>query len=170
MLKLADDIGVNTVLKYQKNGILDIDFDVFNENFWNDERPLFVKEEKKVLDIMYTLLYLSSLTKETAALSASMTYSQQAPKLNEPLLKVMCHGPDYTAYSCSNESNECDISKDESNLKGTIFTYIQHSQCESFKKSDHWTYTHGVDDICDDINFDNDEDIEVHKKVLFIYL
>ena len=35
MLKLADDIGVNTVLKYQENEILDIDFDVFNENFWN---------------------------------------------------------------------------------------------------------------------------------------
>ena len=45
MIKLAEDIGINTLLEYDNNGMVNIDFDVLNENFWNDETPVFVKEE-----------------------------------------------------------------------------------------------------------------------------
>ena len=53
----------------------------------------------------------------------------------------MCHGPDFDSYAWLNEINECDMSKDESKFKHS-FPKIRHNQCERFKNSDHWTYTH----------------------------
>ena len=82
MLKLAEDIGVNTNLEYDDNGMMKIDFEVLNENFWNDERPAFVKEQKKILDVMFTLLSLSSPSRESAELFATSMYSQEDSKLN----------------------------------------------------------------------------------------
>ena len=52
MIKLADDIGFTTDLDYDESGFLKVDFPVFKEFFWNNQRPCFVKEEKKVLEII----------------------------------------------------------------------------------------------------------------------
>ena len=93
LIKLADDIGINTVLEYDDEGFLQIDISVFNEHFWNDERPCFVKEEKKVLDILYALLLVSSSKHEEEIAVSSKTYSQKVQGINEPILKLMCSGP-----------------------------------------------------------------------------
>ena len=131
MLELAEGIGVNTNLEYDDSGMMKIDFEVLNEIFWNDERPAFVKEQKKIF--MFTLLSLSSPSRESAELFATSMYLQEDSKLNEPVLKVMCHGPDFDSYAWPNEINEYDISKDESKFKHS-FPKIKHNQCESFKK------------------------------------
>ena len=64
MIKLAEDIGFTTRLEYDEEDILQVDFSVFNEKFWNEERPSFVKEEKKVLDTIFALLTSSSTKQE----------------------------------------------------------------------------------------------------------
>ena len=48
MWKLAEDIGINTILEYDDNGLLSIDFDVLNSSFWNNERPIFFIQEKYI--------------------------------------------------------------------------------------------------------------------------
>ena len=64
MIKLAEDIGYTTKLEYDKDGFLIVDMSVFDERFWNDERPSFVQEEKKVwtLFMLYSFPHWSSRT------------------------------------------------------------------------------------------------------------
>ena len=76
MIKLADDIGLTTSLEYDEDGFLRVDLSVFNEHFWDNQRPSFVKEEKKVLDIVYALLISSSTKQENDVLLATKHYSQ----------------------------------------------------------------------------------------------
>ena len=149
MWKLAEDIGINTILEYDDNGLLSIDFDVLNSSFWNNERPIFFIQEKKVLDVIFALLKVSLPLKENAIKYASTKYSQQTSKLNDPLLKIMCHGPDFDDYV---SLTVCDVKKDELRAKQTVFTSVKHTQCSSFKRSDHWTYTNGENNFCEDID------------------
>jgi hypothetical protein len=46
--ELAEKIGFNTVLEYDDDGLLKVDFSVFQEKFWKNQRPCFVSEENKV--------------------------------------------------------------------------------------------------------------------------
>ena len=66
---------------------------VFDETYWDDERPCFVKEEKKVLDVVYALLLVSSQKHDVELALATKTYSQKLQGLNEPIQKIMCRGP-----------------------------------------------------------------------------
>ena len=72
MWKLAEDIGINTILEYDDNGLLSIDFDVLNSSFWNNERPIFFIQEKKVLDVIFALLKVSLPLKENAIKQAEL--------------------------------------------------------------------------------------------------
>ena len=142
LLKLAEDIGFNTVLEYDEEDMLKINLSVLKEEFWMHKRPCFVKEEKKVLDVVHALL-LSATKKRDAEISlAAQIYSQKMVGLNEPILKVMCHGPDYGTKEHAVDDIPCDITKDEEKLKNTGFTSVEHMDCKAFKKTDHWEYKH----------------------------
>ena len=93
MIKLAEDIGINSVLNYDEQGFLPVDISVFEEKFWNEERPCFVKEEKKVLDTLYALLIVSSDKMKMEILIASKIYAQKEQGINDPILKTLCKGP-----------------------------------------------------------------------------
>ena len=145
LLELAKDIGFNTVLDYDDEGYLKLDFSVFKEEYWKHERPCFVWEEKKVLDIIHALLISSSKKQMDEVSLATRIYSQSMPGLNEPILKIMCHGPDLELKrNCYNNEVDCDITKDEENVKFTGFTSVKHDNCTSFKREDHWKYVHGI--------------------------
>ena len=140
MLKLAEDIDFNTALEYDEEEILKVNLSVLTEEYWKHKRPCFVKQEKKVLDTVHALL-LSSLKKRNAEISlAALKYSQTNPGLNDPILKVMCHGPDYGVNEYS--ANNCDITKDEENIKHKDLTSVEHLNCKSFRKRDHWQHKH----------------------------
>ena len=53
MIKLANDIGITTELDYDEDGFLNVDMSVFDEFYWKDERPCFVKEESTVYSICF---------------------------------------------------------------------------------------------------------------------
>ena len=154
MWKLAEDIGINTIIEYDDSGHMKVNFDVLNHSFWDEERPIFFMEEKKILDVIYALLTLSLLSSEDVISEASLVYMQKASKLNDPVLKVMCHGPDFDKYVEVREvnKNRCDLSKDEAKVKHSFVPSIKHNLCQSFKSSDHWTFVHGEDDYCEDID------------------
>ena len=62
-------------------------------------RPSFVKQEKKVFDMIHALL-ICTLKKGDAEISqAALTYLQTYQGLNDPILKVICCGPDYGNHS-----------------------------------------------------------------------
>ena len=140
MLKLAEDINFNTALVYDEEGMLKVDISVLTEESWIHKRPSFVKEEKKVLDMIHGLL-ICALKKRDAEISlAALTYSQTCQGLNDPVLKVMCCGPDYGEKEYS--VDDCDISKDEKKIKHTNLTSVEHIDCKSFKQQNHWEYKH----------------------------
>ena len=93
MIKLAEDIGINSVLNYDEHGFLQVDISVFEEKFWNEERPCFVKEEKKVLDTLYALLIVSSDKMKMEISIASKIYAQKEQGINDPIFKTLCKGP-----------------------------------------------------------------------------
>ena len=62
--KLAEEIGFNTPLEYNEDGYLNVDYSVFEEKYWNEQRPAFVKAEKKVLDVIHGLLISSTKKQE----------------------------------------------------------------------------------------------------------
>ena len=79
---------------------------VFDEFYWKDERPCFVKEEKKVLYTVYALLVSSSTKQDEESLLATKAYSQTNPGINYPILKVMNYGPDLKYYGYAKKENK----------------------------------------------------------------
>lgn len=145
LLKLAEDIGFNTELQYDGE-FLNIDYSVLKEDFWMDKRPCFVKEEKKVLDIIHGLLLSAAIKREADIAHAVLSYSQTNCGLNDPILKLMCHGPDYGVHEDEGNKMSCDIKQDEENLQYNGLTFVEHSDCKTFKKRDHWEYKHHEDE------------------------
>ena len=144
LFKLAVDIGFDTEIDYTDEGILKVDFSVFNEQFWKYERPCYVREEKKVLDVVHALLISSSKKQEEELAVAKKVYSKDSCVLNEPILKLMCFGPDLYTDSFANKNDACDITKDEKKFKLTN-SNVQHENCSSFIREDHWKYSHMKD-------------------------
>ena len=76
MLKLAEDINFNTALVYDEEEMLKVNISVLTEESWRHKTPSFVKEEKKVLDMIHGLL-ICALRKRDAEISlAALAYSQ----------------------------------------------------------------------------------------------
>ena len=64
-------------------------------------------------NVIHALLIDSGDKKEEEREFASKTYSQTFSGINEPTLKVMCHGPDIDLEPFIVEDKECDINFDE---------------------------------------------------------
>ena len=75
MLKLAEDIGFNTKLEYEGD-FLKLNYSLLTEELWKEKRPCFVKEEKKVLDVIHALLLSAETKRESEIAQAAITYSQ----------------------------------------------------------------------------------------------
>ena len=138
--KLAEEIGFNTPLEYDDDGFLKIDYSVFEETYWNTQRPAFVTQEKKVLDIIHGLLISSSQKQGEEVAEAQKLYSQNLPGLNNPSLKSMCHGPD-AKFEFVDKNTDCDILSDE-NKVNILYTNVEHPTCSDFKDENHWKYQH----------------------------
>ena len=74
---------------------MNVDISVFREELWKSERPCYVKEEKKVLDVIYGLLISSYDEQDEQVALATEVYSQKFQGINAPILKTMCFGPDF---------------------------------------------------------------------------
>ena len=74
-MKLAEDIGFNTNLDYNHKGVLKTDFSLLTEKLWRHKTPCFVKEEKKILDVIRALLLSASDKHKTDVKLAEETYS-----------------------------------------------------------------------------------------------
>ena len=142
LMKLAEDIGFNTNLDYDHKGVLKINFSLLTEEIWRHQTPCFVKEEKKILDVIHALLLSASNKHNNEVKFAEESYSQSHDGINDPVLKTMCHGPDYGVKEYSTENPTCDITKDEKNIENTGLYRIQHKNCSAFNSQDHWEYKH----------------------------
>ena len=59
--ELCEEIGITTKLEYNEEGFLDLNYDIFCPQLWENETPLFILEENKVLDILLGLILSASL-------------------------------------------------------------------------------------------------------------
>ena len=123
LLKLAADIGFNTKLEYDGE-FLKIDYSVLTEEHWMEKRPIFVKEEKKVLDVIHAVLLSAAAKREAEIAHAVQSYTQTNRGLNGPVLKLMCHGPDYGVNGDFGDNTSCDIRKDEENFKFKALPFV----------------------------------------------
>jgi hypothetical protein len=136
--KLAEEIGFNTDLSYDDQGYLKVDYFVLQETFWNVERPCFVMEENKILNVIHALLISSSKNQEEEFEVAKKVYSQSLPGLNNPVLKSMCFGPDVKFQT----KDSCELEIDESKVK-ILNLNVEHETCSELNKEKHWQYHHG---------------------------
>ena len=158
MIKLAEDIGFTTDLEYGEDGFLNVDISVFTEEFWDLERPCYVKEGKKVLDVIYALLISSSVEQDEQISLATEVYSQKLQGLNEPILKTMCFGPDLEVQGYPSEGSFCDITKDEP--RPAEFRGVEHKICSFFKRKHHWKFVHR------ELDDDQPNECTIYEKLL----
>ena len=140
MITLANDIGITTELEYDEDGFLNVDMSVFDELYWKDEKPCFVKQENKVLDTLYALLVSSSTKQDEERLLAMKAYSQTNPGINDPVLKVMNCGPDLKYYGYAKKEGVCDLTSDEK--KSRKMRIVEHKECSYFEMRNYWTFVH----------------------------
>ena len=92
-------------------------------------------------------MLLSAASKREAEYAAvAHSYLQTNHGQNNPVLKTMCHGPDYGVEDDFNDNLTCDMDKDTKNFEYTGLTFVKHSDCKTFKKQDHWKYKHHIDE------------------------
>ena len=129
---LCEEIGFTTNLIYNKKGYLDLNYDLFCNQLWDYETPLFALEQKKVLDIILALLIAASRVHESKRDSIEKMYAQNVPGLNKPVLALMLHGPGIHGFSNPTSEN-CDT-----NLR----SYNEHKKCKNYTQEDYWKFKH----------------------------
>ena len=137
--KLAEEIGFDTKLEYDEEGFLKVDYSVLDEKTYDQKRPSFIVEEKKILDIIHALLICSHKKQCEEMDEANQMFSQSLPGLNDPILKTMCFGP-FPEFDQNNENIECNLAEDEK--KVFMDNNVKHSHCLYFKNDMHWRFKH----------------------------
>ena len=137
--ELCEEVGFTTHLEYNMDGYVDLNYDIFCRQLWDNDTPLFVLEEKKVLDIFLTLLLAASELYATERDKISDKYAQNEPGLNKPVLSIMHHGPGIQGGT-NKKSEHCDTERDDS--LSSYQTYISHKKCKNYTDEDHWMYKH----------------------------
>ena len=136
--ELCTDVGITTKLEYNEEGFLDLNYDLFCKQLWDNETPLFILEENKVLDTLLCLVLSASEKYSTFRSDIALQYSQAIPGLNPPVLSVMMHGPDLQKFSTSGQA--CEMLRDERNCY--LKEIVSHKQCKSMKNEFHWMFKH----------------------------
>ena len=142
IVKLCNDVGFTTKLEYNSDGFLDLNYDLFCEELWYFETPLFRLEEKKVFDIILGLLMTASETFSVQRQKITVKYCQSEVGLNKPVLAVMQHGPDMRKVIEGKQ--KCDLKRDE-NISRWDW-HVTHAKCKNFNGEDYWMYKHHVED------------------------
>ena len=62
VVELCEEVGLTNKLEYSSDGYLDLNYDLFCEELWDFETPLYSLEFKKVLDVILGLLLSASET------------------------------------------------------------------------------------------------------------
>ena len=140
--ELAEKLNFNTPLQYDEEGYLQVDFSVFQEKFWRNSRPCFIKEENKVLNAIHALLLSSSKKREEEIEEANNIYSQNLPGINDPVLKTMCFGPDIEFEPVGQVGGNCDLKGDEDRMRFFDFN-VKHDVCSELMRDKHWKHHHG---------------------------
>ena len=109
---------------------------------YDQKRPSFIVEEKKILDIILALLICSQRKQCEEIDEANQIYFQSLSGLNDPILKTMCFGP-FPEFEQNDKNVECNLAADEKNV--FMNNNVKHSQCLDFKNEMHWMFKH--DDI-----------------------
>ena len=138
--ELCEKIGFTTELQYNMQGYLDLNYDVFCRQLWDHNTPLYILEEKKVLDVLLALLIASSQTYKSKIDTITNMYAQKMSGANRPVLATMNHGPDMHGFS-SLKYEHCDVEEGvERNHKKA--EHVEHNVCKNFTKEDYWKYKH----------------------------
>ena len=142
IVQLCNDVGFTTKLEYNSDGFLDLNYDLFCEELWYFETPLFRLEEKKVFDIILGLLMTASETFSVQRQKITVKYCQSEVGLNKPVLAVMQHGPDMRKVIEGKQ--KCDLKRDE-NISRWDW-HVTHAKCKNFNGEDYWMYKRQVED------------------------
>ena len=140
--ELCKAIGITTKLEYNSEGYLDLNYDLFCEQLWDFDVPLYILEENKVFDVILGLLSSAAEKYSSSRAQISRQYLQSNPGLNPPILSVMMHGPDLQTYS--GIAQHCDTKRDEHNA--FLKKVVSHKNCKSMRNDHHWMYKHNEGD------------------------
>ena len=140
--ELCEAVGFTTKLEYNSDGYLDLNYDLFCEELWDFETPLYTLELKKVLDVILGLLISASETFSGLRQRISGMYSQSLFGLNKPMLSIMKHGTEIQPHSSSSE--KCDITRDEIFSRWKLS--VSHPKCKNFTGENYWMYQHHQND------------------------
>ena len=126
-------------IEYNNDNYLDSVYQVFSKEFWNHETPLFIYEQRKVLDVLQS----SSVSRETHENNVIAVYRQECRLLNDPPLSTMCHGPEIMNKVVYKEDIFCNIKADQ--IRSNSHDKGWNTSDKDYKPKDNWTFHHTAD-------------------------
>ena len=145
MNELVAELGITSSLSYDDEYALN--FDHLTKEFRNYERPFFIMEEKKGLDILEALLNVTEVARENNREEMENMYRKSfdsSGSLTKPILSLMMWGPQPNNFF-SSTSSFCKLENDPYNrliLEGKLH------KCNFFVANDHWMFSHSEDVAC----------------------
>ena len=152
IFELVVELGINSNFIYDKEGSA-VTLDNLTDQFRNDERPLFILEEKKVNDIIIALLEASADDVEQHKVEMSKRFHDSfhySGGESRPILSLMMWGP----QNCNTfpiRSLSCSLEEDSWNrdvLNGNLH------KCQNFDGKHHWMFGHDDDVVCNGAGLD----------------
>ena len=146
LFELIDSLGISSKLTYNIENSA-VNFDYLTKQFRDDERPLFIMEEKKVNDIIEGLL---EVTKDTVnnhkedMTQLFMASSESSGKLTRPILSLMMWGPQ-CKNSYQTRSGMCELEIDSWNR---LVLEEKFHDCKNLEGFHHWRFCHSSQYSC----------------------
>ena len=142
--ELVEQLGISSELVYDKEGS-PVNFDNITDKFRNEDRPLYILEEKKVTDIIVALLEETEMSINSQKNKMTKLYQDSYSNIaTRPITSLMMWGPQSSLHK-SNSSTECVLEKDSWNqlvLDGNLH------KCLKFSEKHYWMFGHVGDGHC----------------------
>ena len=164
MNKLLQELGISSSLTYIHGKA--VNFDYLGREFRYFERPFFLMEEKKCLDVITALIQVTEHKFENHRNEMLKLYQKRLNvEISKPILSLMMWGPQpNNDFPISSQTCKLEIDPDhrcvvEENLH----------KCKYFIERDYWMFTHGDEIICNQETIDSLDGPSMTENLTVVY-
>ena len=164
--ELVEKLGISSKLVYDEEGSA-ANFDNLTDKFRNDERPLYILEEKKVNDIIVALLEAAEMNITSQKYRMNKIYQESYSGIGtQPITSLMMWGPQSSIQYSTSCSTECVIEEDSWNQ--LVLDEKMH-ECLNFSEKHYWMFGHGGGVHCENLFGNKLEGPAVTTKLTVVY-
>ena len=140
LFELIEELGISSKLEYDEDESA-VSHEYVSDEFRNEERPLYIIEEKKVHDIIVALLEASKHSVEINKSDMRQIYQDSynhTSVSSRPILSLMMWGPK-SSINCASSQELCQLEEDSWNQ---LVTDGKYHNCSEFSDEHYWMFNH----------------------------